>query len=511
MVESFRPFDRSPQIQLIRVKNQAFGRNNVPTKSIWPPHVQYNFFVNEKLVVQAQVIAVGVQLPLIEWIDDDIFPQLRLNLVSGKDHENKAIALATRVQPRPPDLHCFASVVELNRRKVFILTIWPVSETAARRPSPFNGLMTAGVSNFTSLRLAIRLHILKSSKIPSVLALSGSNFSMFLDRVTIHVKGGDGGDGCMSFRREFKAPRGGPNGGDGGRGGDVVVRAEENVDSLAALAGQKHWRAEGGSPGQGSTWTGRNGDDVVILVPPGTLLRDAQSGDLLRDLTSSGDSIVVAAGGRGGHGNTHFKTATNRAPREFERGFPGEERKITLELKVIADVGLIGMPNAGKSTLLSRISRAHPEIADYPFTTKYPNLGMVQAGDEISFVAADIPGLIEGAHAGAGLGHEFLKHVERTKVLVHLVEPDPQDQTDPVQNYRQIHEELRLYDASLLERPEIVVVSKAELPTAPDVAELLERELGRQVLLISAVTGKGLPALIAEVWRRLSAIKSTQN
>ncbi len=331
---------------------------------------------------------------------------------------------------------------------------------------------------------------------------------MFLDRVTIFVKGGDGGDGCMSFRREFKVPKGGPNGGDGGSGGSIIVRAEENVDSLSALAGHKHWRAGGGSPGQGSNWTGKDGDDVVILVPPGTILRDAESGEVIRDLTGPGDSIVIAAGGRGGHGNTHYKSATNRAPREFENGFPGEQRMISLELKVIADVGLIGKPNAGKSTLLSRISRAHPEIANYPFTTKYPNLGMVSAGEDVSFVVADIPGLIEGAHAGAGLGHEFLKHVERTQVLVHLVEPDPQDQSDPLENYRQIREELRLYNSSLVERPEIVIVSKAELPGAQELAASLQQELGSRVLCISAVTGKGLPALLTAIWQELSAIRN---
>lgn len=330
---------------------------------------------------------------------------------------------------------------------------------------------------------------------------------MFLDRITVFVKGGDGGDGCLSFRHEFKAPRGGPNGGDGGDGGSVLVVAEENVDSLAALAGHKHWRATSGKPGQGSNWSGRHGDDIVILVPPGTIIRDAEEGLIIRDLTHSGDSLVVAAGGRGGRGNSHFKTATNRAPREFELGKPGEQRFISLELKVIADVGLIGKPNAGKSTLLSRLSRAHPEIADYPFTTKYPNLGMVSAGEEISFVVADIPGLIEGAHTGAGLGHEFLKHVERTKVLVHLVEPDPMDQTDPLENYRQIREELKLYDLSLVERPEIVVVSKAELPGARELADELSREMDRPVLLMSSVTGKGLPVLISAIWRELTALK----
>jgi GTP-binding protein len=330
---------------------------------------------------------------------------------------------------------------------------------------------------------------------------------MFLDRITVFVKGGDGGDGCMSFRHEFRAPRGGPNGGDGGNGGNVIVLAEENVDSLAPLSGHKHWRATSGKPGQGSNWSGRQGDDIVITVPPGTIVREAESGAVIRDLTHHGDSVVVAAGGKGGHGNSHFKSATNRAPREFELGRPGEEGLITLELKVIADVGLIGKPNAGKSTLLSRISRAHPEIADYPFTTKYPNLGMVNAGDEVSFVVADIPGLIEGAHAGCGLGHEFLKHVERTKVLVHLVEPDPLDQSDPLENYRQIRKELEAYDESLIERPEIVVVSKAELPGASELAAQLQEELARPVLLLSAVTGKGLPALIAAIWQELAALK----
>ena len=329
---------------------------------------------------------------------------------------------------------------------------------------------------------------------------------MFLDRITILVKGGDGGDGCVSFRREYKVPKGGPNGGDGGNGGSVLVRAEENVDSLAPLAGHKHWRAGAGSPGQGSNWTGRAGDDVVILVPPGTIVRDPGDGSIIRDLTTSGEQVVVAAGGKGGHGNSYFKSATNRAPREFERGEAGAERMISLELKVIADVGLIGKPNAGKSTLLSRLSRAHPEIADYPFTTKYPNLGMVSAGEDFGFVVADIPGLIEGAHAGAGLGHEFLKHVERTRVLVHLIEPDPMDQTDPLENYRQIRDELRLYDLSLLERPELVVVSKSELPGAHDLAGKLEAELGLPVQCISAVTGKGLPALVAAIVRELKIV-----
>lgn len=331
--------------------------------------------------------------------------------------------------------------------------------------------------------------------------------SAFLDRITIHVRGGDGGDGCMSFRHEYKVPRGGPNGGDGGDGGSVIIRAEVNVDSLAPLAGHKHWRADSGRPGQGSDWHGKNGSDVEILVPCGTIVRDLAGGHILKDLASPGETLVVAAGGKGGRGNTAFKSATNRAPREFEHGEKGAEREITLELKVIADVGLVGKPNAGKSTLLSRLSRAHPEIADYPFTTKYPNLGIVAVGEERSFVMADIPGLIEGAHAGLGLGHEFLRHVERTKVLVHLVEPDPMDQSDPLSNYRQIRDELRLYDATLLERPELVVVSKSELPGAAELAQALRRETGRLVLEISAVTGRGLPQLVAAIWRALQVLR----
>ncbi len=319
---------------------------------------------------------------------------------------------------------------------------------------------------------------------------------MFLDRLDLYCKAGDGGDGCASFRREAHVPRGGPNGGDGGKGGDVVVLADVNVSSLAHLIGHKHWNAERGSHGQSSLKTGKNGEDAVIIVPPGTLVLDTKRGHLLRDMKQSGDRVVVAKGGNRGRGNRHFATATHQAPREFERGGEGELRNISLELKLIADVGLLGKPNAGKSTLLSRLSKAHPEIAAYPFTTKYPNLGLVRVGFDHQFVVADIPGLIEGAHAGVGLGHEFLKHVERTRVLVHLVEPSPMDQTDPIQNYRQIREEMRLYDPSLMERPEIIVITKSELPDAAPVAELLEEELGRPVMQISSATGENLDRLV---------------
>ena len=327
---------------------------------------------------------------------------------------------------------------------------------------------------------------------------------MFVDRVTIYCKGGDGGNGCLSFRREAHIPRGGPNGGDGGRGGHVIIHADRNVSSLANIVGHKHWRAERGHHGEGNLRTGGYGKDAEILVPPGTLVRDADRGHLLKDLSQDGDTVIVARGGKGGHGNKYFATATNRTPREFETGEPGQERNVALELKLIADVGLIGKPNAGKSTLLSRLSRAHPEIADYPFTTKYPNLGMVRVGYDQEFVLADIPGLIEGAHSGVGLGHEFLKHVERTKILVHLVEPQPMDQTDPIDNYHAIREEIRLHDATLAERPEIIVVSKCELPDAEAAAELLAEDIQRLVRQLSAVTGRGLPELIREILELLA-------
>lgn len=329
---------------------------------------------------------------------------------------------------------------------------------------------------------------------------------MFVDRVAIIAKGGDGGDGCSSFRREAHVPRGGPDGGDGGRGGHVVIEADENVSSLVHLVGIMHWYADNGRQGQATLKTGASGEDLVIRVPPGTLIRDAQRGFVLRDLTEHGQQVVVAKGGQGGRGNARFTTSTNRAPREFTPGEDGEQREIVLELKVIADVGLVGKPNAGKSTLLSRLSRATPEIANYPFTTKYPNLGIVRVGQERQFVLADIPGLIEGAHAGVGLGHEFLKHVERCKILVHLVEPAPDDQTDPLENYQNIREELRLYDASLAERPELVVVTKCELLDAAAVGELFEEVHGIKPLQISAVTGKGLPQLLQAIIQKLDGL-----
>lgn len=328
---------------------------------------------------------------------------------------------------------------------------------------------------------------------------------MFIDRVDLKCYAGDGGKGCCSFRREIFVPRGGPDGGDGGHGGSIVIRADENLGSLYSLVGHLHWRADSGRPGEGALCSGKSGKDTVILVPPGTIIRDTAGDFIITELLDHHAEIVIAKGGKGGRGNKRFATSTERAPRHFEEGEPGEVRAITLELKLIADVGLVGKPNAGKSTLLSRLSRATPEIAAYPFTTKYPNLGMVQVGNDDFFLMADIPGLIEGAHAGVGLGHEFLKHVQRTRVFIHLIEPDPMDQSNPVQNYHQIRKELELYDPELLTRPEFVVVSKCELPDADACAELLTESIGRPVMKISAATGQGLQDLTWKVLEQLHA------
>jgi GTP-binding protein len=328
---------------------------------------------------------------------------------------------------------------------------------------------------------------------------------MFVDEVEIHVQAGKGGDGCVSFRREKYVPRGGPDGGDGGDGGSVILVSEEGVDSLAALVRRKQWKAENGEPGRGAQCHGASGGDLVIRVPPGTVVIDAQRGFVLKDLAADGDRVTVALGGKGGKGNVRFKSPTNRAPRQATPGGEGEERLLRLELKIIADVGLVGRPNAGKSTLLSRLSRARPKIAPYPFTTKYPNLGRVQIDFDRWFVLADIPGLIEGAHAGAGLGHEFLRHIQRAGILVHLVEPQPLDGTEPVENYYAIREELRQYDEKLGQRPEIVAVSKADLPAAETVQRQLGDRLGRPVLLLSAVTGQGLNKLTGAIAQALDA------
>jgi GTPase len=329
---------------------------------------------------------------------------------------------------------------------------------------------------------------------------------MFVDRVTIYVKGGDGGAGCCSFRREKYVPKGGPDGGDGGDGGNVIVRALAGTNSLADIVNRKHWRAEAGGRGMPDNCHGKRASELVISVPPGTIIFDRDRGNVLRDLTADGQQVIVAAGGRGGRGNKAFATSTNRAPRQTQPGTEGEERWILLELKVIADIGLVGLPNAGKSTLLSRLSHAQPEIADYPFTTKHPNLGMVTIGGEQAFVLADLPGLIEGAHSGIGLGHEFLRHVERTRVLVHLIEPLPADGSDPLHNYHVIRRELEMHGRAIAAKPEIVVVSKAELTGSSEVRAKLEEALGRPVLAVSAVTGQGLSQLVGAVVDKLQTL-----
>jgi len=304
----------------------------------------------------------------------------------------------------------------------------------------------------------------------------------------------------VGFRREKYVPRGGPDGGDGGKGGSVILRADSSLDNLAHLRNRKFFRAELGSPGQGALKSGASGQDLIIPVPPGTIVCDRDRGNVIKDLKGPNDEVVAARGGKGGRGNKAFATSTNRAPRQSEPGDEGESRWIILELKVIADVGLIGLPNAGKSTLLSRISRAQPEIADYPFTTKYPNLGLVQLDDTRSLVVADIPGLIEGAHAGAGLGHDFLRHVERTRTLVHLVECSPLDGSDPAANYRAVRREMELFNPGLAAKPELVVLTKMDLTDSEDVLMEFRRAIDRPAIGISAVTGRGLADLVDRMY-----------
>lgn len=328
---------------------------------------------------------------------------------------------------------------------------------------------------------------------------------MFVDGVEVVVQGGRGGDGIISFRREKYVPRGGPDGGDGGNGGSVILVADPSVDNLSHLTQRKHWKAEDGQRGGSSECHGANGEDLIISVPVGTVVRDAERNFVIKDLVSPGDRVVVARGGKGGKGNAAFKSSTNRAPRIATPGQDGEIRRLILELKVIADVGLVGKPNAGKSTLLSRLTRARPKIAPYPFTTTHPHLGRVVVDWNRSFVMADIPGLIEGAHAGAGLGHEFLRHIQRAGILVHLVEPEPADGSSPLENYFVIRRELELFDRELINRPEIVVVTKADLPRAEEVRAKLAEAIGKPVLLISAVTGEGLDELVRNILKILES------
>src|SRR5690606_14088935 len=326
---------------------------------------------------------------------------------------------------------------------------------------------------------------------------------MFYDQARIYVKSGDGGDGMISFRREKFVPLGGPDGADGGPGGDISFVVNPNMNSLARYHKQVHFRAENGGHGGTRNKTGATGADLVLEVPPGTTILDAESGELLADLVSGDDRVTILAGGRPGRGNARFASSTNQSPRIAERGEPGQERWLTLELKLIADVGIVGVPNAGKSTLLSAVSAARPRIDSYPFTTLQPNLGVVEVGDGETMVWADIPGLIEGASAGVGLGHDFLRHVERTRVLIHLLDGAA---SDPLEDWAMINQELALYHANLAQKPQLVVLNKIDLPDAiawePLIAERMTAE-GYPFAAISAVTGKGVRAMLYRVKQML--------
>jgi GTP-binding protein len=331
----------------------------------------------------------------------------------------------------------------------------------------------------------------------------------FLDRARIVVKGGDGGNGVTAFRREKFVPRGGPSGGDGGRGGSVIMQATEQLNTLLQFRFNPEYRAGRGSHGEGSNRHGRDGEDRIVLVPAGTLVTDAETGELVHDFSQAGERIVIAAGGRGGKGNAQFATSTNRAPRYHEDGGLGAVRTVNLELKLIADVGLVGFPNVGKSTLISRVSAARPKIADYPFTTLEPGLGVVAYGEEGTFVVADIPGLIEGAHTGTGLGLEFLRHIERTKLLLHVIDVSSTGR-DPVEDFQIISRELQLYSAELTAKPQMVAASKMDALDDPDRVELLRRfceERGLDLFEISAVTGRGIDALVNALGARVEKMR----
>ncbi len=322
---------------------------------------------------------------------------------------------------------------------------------------------------------------------------------MFVDQVKITVQAGKGGDGCCSFRREKYIPKGGPNGGNGGRGGDILLVADPNLTTLLDLRYQQLYRAESGTHGQGKSKTGKTGAPMIVKVPLGTVVKLHETDDVLADLTEPLEEFVVAYGGRGGFGNEHYKSSINRAPRRADPGEPGEEKVFSLELKLLADVGIIGFPNAGKSTLISRISNARPEIADYPFTTLVPKLGVVKVENYRSFVAADIPGIIEGAHDGKGLGHRFLKHTERTALLVHLLDFSLMNERDPIEDYHILQKELAEFDSDLATKPQILVASKVDHPEAEARWEELKSQLetlNPNLLAISSVEGRGLKELI---------------
>ena len=330
---------------------------------------------------------------------------------------------------------------------------------------------------------------------------------MLVDSATIFVRSGKGGDGTVSFRRAKYVPKGGPDGGDGGNGGSVHLVATAGVDTLLDLSSRHHWYAKNGQPGGGKQCYGSNGEDLDVRIPLGTLVYNDETGELLGDLSTSGMRLLVAQGGRGGFGNEHFKSSTNQTPRQFTPGEPYQKCTLRLELKLIADIGLVGLPNAGKSTLLSRISRAKPKIGAYPFTTIEPNLGITELKGFRRMVVADIPGLIEGAHEGHGLGTQFLRHIERTRLLVHLVAIDPLAESDPIEDYHVVRRELAGYSDKLAQTPHIVVLSKADLMMdegqLAQAAGEIEQATGLPVVTISAATGRGVNDLLEVCWQRL--------
>jgi GTPase len=378
-----------------------------------------------------------------------------------------------------------------------------VADLAGRLPDPLKSVKIRGflLWHCLSLRLCV-----------SVLDLFLTENGMFIDEAKIRIRAGDGGNGCMAFRREKYVPRGGPSGGDGGKGGDITMESSERHNTLVHFRFNPEYRAQRGRHGEGSNKTGAEGESIVLKVPVGTIVYDADTGERLHDFSGPDESMIVARGGRGGRGNARFATSTHQAPRECEPGRPGEERHLRLELKLLADVGLVGYPNAGKSTLISRISAAHPKIADYPFTTLEPNLGVVEVGqptdsDYFSFVVADIPGLIEGAHEGAGLGTQFLRHIERTRLLVHLVDiSDSSGRPDAVEDFRVILGELGSFGAGLELKPMIVAATKVDVANPEKLAKL-KRYCSRRNLpmfAISAVTGEGVEKL---VWAMAAKLK----
>ena len=330
----------------------------------------------------------------------------------------------------------------------------------------------------------------------------------FIDEAIITVQSGDGGSGCVSFRREKYVPKGGPDGGDGGKGGDVILIASAGRRTLYPFRFRREFAAERGAGGQGRQKTGHSGQDLVIELPPGTIVRDADTGDIVKDFSVAGESFIIARGGRGGKGNTHFKSSTHRTPRFAQPGGPGELKRLQLELKLLADVGIVGLPNAGKSTLISVVSSARPKIADYPFTTLVPNLGVVKAGNHEPFVMADIPGLIEGAHAGTGLGIRFLRHVERTRLLVHLIDAGGIDPENPLEAFDTVNREMALYSPALARKPQVVALNKLDLTGTEERARAFKAALGkrRKVHLVSAATNLGVAQLLADVCRRLDRL-----